>query len=130
TVARAQLRDSARESPRFVLNIQDRLVDFPEHCSPHEPSDRHFKLARKQIALLAKAANVHEGRYELEDAKRHLNRLRDAMLADLDFRCSAFNGLKVLPFLVERIEALQNDYWEKVSTIKLSLKHQVDYDRD
>jgi hypothetical protein len=127
--ARSQIYAGASERPRFALNLHDRLVAFPEGARAEEPSDHHFKAARKQMALIAKAANVNEGYFELEEAKGQLNRLRNAMVADLDSRCLAFDGTKALPFLVEKIEALQYDYWEKVTNIKLSLNHVVDYDR-
>lgn len=126
---RLELQETASKAPRFVLHVQQPLVQFPPGIDAQAPEDRHFKAARKQIALIAKDVDVREGRYELEEAKRQLNRLRDAMLAHLDSRLSVLDGTKVLPYLLTRIEALQFEYWERITRIKLSLQHEVDYDR-
>ncbi len=75
-----QLRETASRQPRFTIRMMQRTVDVPDHADPGIPEAEHFKLARKELAIVLREQGVAvPARYELEPAKQIMNAAREAM---------------------------------------------------
>ncbi|HHT9137072.1 MAG TPA: hypothetical protein ACFYEK_07510 [Candidatus Wunengus sp. YC60] len=116
--------------PRFKMLMVDKKVSFPELVNTHEPTLCHFKKAKKKIAELAKKCNLAEGYYTLEDAKIKLNELIKAIVTEINSEVEEYDFKKVVPYLLTRIDALDDQYVHTSFTIKRSLEHDVDYKRE
>jgi len=122
-----RLEETKSGKPRFKLFTVEKLASFPEFINPLEPKPAHFKKAKKRIAELAKQLNIMEGNYELEDAKKILNKLRDAAVAEINAEVAKYDLAVAIPFLLARIDALDADYERHRHTVQHGLQHETDY---
>jgi hypothetical protein len=113
--------------PRFKLFTLEKPASFPEFINPLEPKPAHFKKAKKRIAELVRQLNITEGNYELEDAKKILNKLRDAVVAEINAEVAKYNFADAITFLLARIDALNADYERHRHTVQYGLQHETDY---
>ncbi len=113
--------------PRFKMFAVDKPASFPEFISPLEPEKAHFKRAKKRIAEIASQLDVQEGEYHLEEAKTIINRLRDAIVAEINSEVSKYDFTTAIPFLLTRIDALNAENERHRHRIKHSLQHETDY---
>ena len=116
--------------PRFKVLMVNKDVSFPEFVNTHEPTPSHFKKAKKKIAELAKKCDLSEGHYTLEDGKIKLNELIKAIVIEINSEVENYNFKKAIPYLITRIDALDDQYVHTSFTIKRSLEHDVDYKRE
>lgn len=116
--------------PRFKILAVNKEVSFPEFVNTHEPALSHFKKAKKKIAELAKKCNLSEGYYTLEDAKNKLNELIKAVVTEINSEVEKYDFKKAIPYLLTRIDALDDQYAHTTYKIKYSLEHDVDYKRE
>jgi len=116
--------------PRFKIFMTDKRVSFPEFVNTHEPTLGHFKKAKKKIAELAKKCNLSEGDYKLGDAKIKLNELIEAVVTEINSEVEKYDFKTAIPYLIIRIDALDDQYVRTSFTIKRSLEHDVDYKRE
>lgn len=116
--------------PRFKILAVNKEVSFPEFVNTHEPTPSHFKKAMKKIAELAKKCNLSEGDYRLEDAKIKLNELIEAVVTEINSKVEEYDFKKAVPYLITRIDALDDHYAHTTYKIKCSLEHDVDYKRE
>jgi len=116
--------------PRFKVLMVNKDVSFPEFINTHEPTPSHFKKAKKKIAELAKKCDLSEGYYTLKDGKIKLNELIKAIVIEINSEVENYDFKKVIPYLITRIDALDDQYVHTSFTIKRSLEHDVDYKRE
>ncbi len=125
-----ELKKQKTGKPRFTIQIREKRASFPEFISPEEPALGHFKRARKRIAELARERKLSAGYYTLEIAKLKLNALRASLVKEIDTEINKFDFTLAIPFLLERIDALTDQYERTTGTIKQSIEHEVDYNRE
>lgn len=116
--------------PRFKVLMVNKNVSFPEFINTHEPTPSHFKKAKKKIAELAKKCDLSEGHYTLEDGKIKLNELIKAIVTEINSEAEKYDFKTAIPYLLTRIDALNDLYVRTSFTIKHSLEHEVDYNRE
>lgn len=127
---RAMLSRLKKGRPRFTLSEVEKEVPFPEVVPVHEPSISDYKRARKRTAQLALQGGLSPGSYELEEAKAKLNTLRKQVVSEIDTEISKYKYGTAIPYLIERIDGLTHDYEQKRLSLRLSLEHEVDYERE
>ncbi len=116
--------------PRFKMFREQKKVSFPEFISPYLPSFHELKKAAKVVAQLSKDSELVPGEYKPKEAKEKLNILRIELIKLIESEISKYSFQKATPYLIERIDALTHDYERKISQIKYSLEHDVDYQRE
>lgn len=126
----SKLSEQKSNKPRFTLFRVQKEVSFPEFILAHKPSIHHLKKARKVVAELAEKADLSPGSYKLNDAQEKLNILRKKIVSLIDNEVSKHKYEDTIPYLIERIDALNHKYEYEGSSIKRSLRHDVDYDRE
>ncbi len=124
-----EINKTSKELPRFVLNLQKTLVTFPDFIDSSQPEDYHFKLAKKHIAVIANNVGFKEGKYEIEEAKLLIGKIKNELIAVLNSKLSLLSFNLAIPSVLEKIEALMDDEWKSRTRIKSSMQHNVDYDR-
>jgi len=127
---RRMLSKGKEEKPRFKLFEIAKEASFPEYVPVYRPSISHYKRARKRVAELAVQAGLLPGAYELEDAKAKLNTLRKQVVGEIDTEVSKYKYGTAIPYLIERIDALAHDYEQARLSLRYSLEHDVDYERE
>ena len=127
---RAMLSKLKKGRPRFKLSEVEKEVSFPEFVPVHEPSISHYKRARKRVAQLALRGGLLPGAYELAEAKARLNTLRTEVVSEIDTEVSKCSYRNAIPYLLERIDALSHDYEKRRLSLRYSLEHEVDYERE
>ncbi|UCV17713.1 hypothetical protein [Ferribacterium limneticum] len=123
------LRATEKRPPRFTLRSTQRPFDVPDHASPNLPDAGQFKLARKELAFVFKQQGVAPARYELEPAKLIMNSARDTMRSDLHATIAKFDRKQLLQICIAQHDELTAKYQYEVMRLKLSLSHQVSFDR-
>jgi len=116
--------------PRFTAFHRDKEVSFPEFIPVHAPEIHDHKKARNKIAELAAALDIKTGDYELEPAKEILNRLRRSVVDVIETEVMKYNFDLCLPYLIERIDAHEDEHDRNRLYLHQSLKHDVDFERD
>lgn len=129
TIILSELSKQKSKKPRFMLSKIQKKVSFPEFVPVYKPSIYHYKKARKIFAESAKKIGLLPGVYKLKDAKKKLNSLRKEIVSVINNEVSKYNYEDTIPYLIERIDALNHEYEYKRLSIKHSLKHDVDYAR-
>jgi len=124
------LRGTQSRQPRFTLRTTQRPFDVPDYANPNLPEAGQFKLARKELAIVFKQQGVAASvRYELEPAKHIMNSARDAMRSELHARIARYDRRQLLQICVEQHDELTAKYQHEVTRMRLSLSHQVSFDR-
>jgi hypothetical protein len=116
--------------PRFKLFKIQKEVSFPEFVSAYEPSIHHYKTDRKRVAELSLQINLLPGSYKLKEAQSKLNDLRDQVVKEINTEVSKYDYRSTIPYLIERIDALNHEYERENISLKYSLQHDVDYVRE
>jgi len=116
--------------PRFKVLMVNKDISFPEFVNTYEPTPSHFKKAKKKTAELSKKCNLSEGDYKLGDAKIKLNELIEAVVTEINSEVEKYDFKTAIPYLITRIDALDDQYVRTSFTIKRSLEHDVDYKRE
>lgn len=116
-------------TPRFKKTPYIKEISFPDFISPDIPKAKHHNLAQKFVAELALSIGLVPGKYELNQAKDLLNKLRDALVKEINSIVTGYSYQQAIPFLITRIDALVHDEDRQQRNIKASLSHEVDFDR-
>jgi hypothetical protein len=125
-----QLNNTASGRPRFTLHTTQRMTDVPDHASPDLPKPEQFKLARKELAVIFKEQGIAvPARYELEQAKIVMNAARDVMRLQMHERVASYDCAQLLQICVQQHDELTSSYQREVTRLRLSLKHEVSFDR-
>lgn len=124
------LRETASRPPRFTLRTTQRPFDVPDFASPALPEAGQFKTARKELAIVFKQQGVTApARYELDPAKQIMNLARDTMRKELHVRISQYDRKQLLKICIAQHDELTTKYQFEVKRLRLSLSHQVSFDR-
>ncbi len=114
--------------PRFKLVAAEKPASFPEFINPYEPQSAHFKRAKKRIAEIACKLGISEGYYELEEAKKKLNLLKDSIVSEINSLIAQYDFASGIPFLITRTDALSAHYERNRMRVEHGLQHEIDYE--
>lgn len=123
------LAATADRPPRFTLSHKERTVDVPDHPDPVSPDLEHFKLARRELAVEFRAEGITPGRYELKLAKAVINTIRNRYRTLIHEHVRAFDQQALIRLAVEQFDHLVANYDRKSMRLRMSLSHEVDFDR-
>lgn len=115
--------------PRFTVSRMNRVIDVPDYGSAEVPTQMHYKLARKGIAVLFQKIGAAPGRYELAEAKALIDPVRDEARRLLHERIAKYEKDSLLTFCIEQHDTLAASHTRESTRIRLSMVHDVDYDR-
>lgn len=124
-----RIRDTGNRRPRFITSSMPREVDVPDHAEPLLPSPEHFKAARRDLAIVFRDVGATTGRYELSQAKAVIDPARDAYRALVHQEIATFARVPLALFAIEQFDTAIADYDRTAHRIKMSLDHDVDFDR-
>lgn len=114
--------------PRFKMFGRRKEAAFPDFISVHRPKTTHFKKARKHIAEICKSVGFVEGKYDLEDAKLKINKLRSKVIDKIDAEVKKFGYEDSIKFLLSRIGALLHENFRNETRAENAVTHEIDYD--
>jgi hypothetical protein len=120
---------TADRKPRFTLSHRERTVDVPDHPDPISPDLEHFKLARRDLAMVSQAEGIAPGRYQLKPAKAVIDKIRDRYRALVHEHVCKFDRQALVRFAVEQFDHLVAEYDRESTRLRMSLTHEVDFDR-
>jgi len=124
------LRGTAVKLPRFTLKRIERTVDVPDFAQPKVPQPEHYKIARRDLAIVLKQQGIDaSSRYELAPAKKIIDSARDAMRQKVHERIAELDQKSLLLFCIEQHDELLAEYRQEVFHIKQSMNHEVSFDR-
>jgi hypothetical protein len=124
------LFETSKLSPRFRQGKYIRKFDVPADANVKSPSSRHFKLARKNLAIIFKELGVTPGKYELSEAKAVIDQAKVELQTIVHDEISQYRREPLLRYCISQIDALTAEYDFKVEKSRQSLGHEVDYDRE
>lgn len=126
----ALLQETAARQPRFTTHTTQRRVDVPDYANPKVPESEHYKRARRDLAVILKNQGVAApARYALGPAKVIMNAARDAARQEIHAQVARLDRKKLLLFCIEQHDQLTAKYDREVARMKLSLTHEVSFDR-
>jgi len=125
----SSLLATASQIPRFTVKIVDRKIDVPDFATVDIPKPEQYKIARKELAIILKNQGGEPGRYELGLAKAIIDPARDAMRAKIHTLISVLDKKTLLKLCIEQHDALSIEYKNETFRIKMSLEHEVSYNR-
>jgi len=124
-----ELTETKKWPKRIQLTYETQPFDG-HNSKPIEPTNTQYLQARKQLALLFKSNNIEPGRYELTTAKEIINvisiQYKDLIyekIYNLDYDL-------LLKFSLANHDAYVSDNYIQNTRLKLSLQHEVTYDRE
>lgn len=126
---RALIIATGSRRPRFSIKVMERHADVPQFASPVVPRPEHYKLARRDLAIVFKDLGVKEGRYELAAAKAIIDPARDRLRALVHERMAALRRDELVPFCIRQLDQLSAKYDSEITRVHHSLEHEVSYDR-
>jgi len=115
--------------PRFSVISKPKMVAFPEFVNPDIPQLRDHKLSRKIEAEIASQNGIMPGNYQLDQAKRILDKLRNQMIRTLEREILKFDFEKNIGYLVSHHDALINKNNFAELNLKDSKIRDIDYSR-
>ena len=118
------------KKPRYKLHQIDMRVCF-DHFSgqPISAEAYDFKKARKAIACIAKELKINPGEYNLDDAKKLIDTVREKAVQAIDKLIKEFDFRHGVILLVKNIERLMHHTKTNLESIERSVKIEVDYNR-
>jgi hypothetical protein len=125
-----EVEKESLKPPRFKTFKLEKTVSYPEWVKNVLPDNKEYKMADKNIAVIALSKDVKPNEYDGEQAKAILQSLRDAVVQVIDEKVKTFDLAKSLPFLLEKSDAIINKYVMGEKQVKATIEHEVDYDRD
>lgn len=124
------LAGTAGNRPRFTLSQTRRTVDVPDFTDPQSPKPEDYKVARRDLAFLLKGQGVFPGTYMLDEGKALINAARTAYRDAVHQRIRALDRDSLLSYCVEQYDAMIAANNREEWRLKLSLRHEVDFDRE
>lgn len=119
-----------KNSTRFMVNSIKKETCFPEYYNVIYPKNKDFIRVQNTIAKILHDNNIKEGQYNLDDAKRIIDLLKQNLIEILNNEINVFDFIKSIPFLITYNDANTNSFEMKDRRIRLSLNHEVDYSRE
>ncbi len=124
-----KLWDTSEKLPRFVLKMEERKIDVPDYSQPYEITPENLKSARRELAIIFKEIGADVGRYDLGTAKPLIDLARDNYRALIHSKISKLNRHSLVKHCIEQQEELLVNYNRECKLTKISLDHEVEYDR-
>ncbi|MCC3705551.1 hypothetical protein LLR08_23720 [Rouxiella badensis] len=119
----------ASQAARYHLKVMTRNIDVPDYVYPIIPSPTDYKLARRRLAAEIMGLGFIPGRYELSDAKARIDPSSARMRLHIENRLAAFDRHQLLQAFIEQHDALLVTERTRIQRARLSLAHEVEYDR-
>src|SRR5690606_19781708 len=85
--------------------------------------------ARRDLAIEFRAEGVAPGRYKLNEAKVVINTIRNRYRSMIHERIRIFDQRALIRLGVEQFDHLVADYDRESMRLRMSLSHEVDFDR-
>lgn len=124
-----ELNETRKWPKRVQLTYETQPFDS-HNTKPIEPTSTQYLHARKQLALLFKSNNIESGRYELTTAKEIINVI-SGQYKDLIYeKIYNLDYDLLLKFSLANHDAYVSDNYIQNTRLKLSLQHEVTYDRE
>jgi len=124
-----EIDDTSSRPPRMLIDIVQQSISVPEVSSYKKTQPKHYKLARKELALIMKKLGVEPGTYELAEAKAIIDEARNVFRDSLHRHLCEFDRAQFLKYCVEQHDSLSSGYRVNQARIHQSLKHEVSFDR-
>jgi hypothetical protein len=126
---RHQIESTSNNPARMTIEVVEQTISVPEIPSHKAPLPKHYKLARKEIAFILKQQNVLPGIYELNEAKKIIDKAKLAYRDSIHSRLQEFDRNAFLKLCVEQHDRLSSEHRVEKARIAQSLKHEVSFDR-
>jgi hypothetical protein len=124
------LRETASRAPRFKVKVARRVVDVPDYGEANVPEPEQYKRARRDLAVALKERGFEApSRYELAQAKVVIDAGRSAMRDLIHAKVTTFQPSRLAEICIEQHDRLAAKFQMEVARIRMSLSHQVSYDR-
>jgi len=124
-----QLTELQNEPARFYYSFEKKITSFPEYWKVIEPEDKDFIIVKNKMAEFLYELNIRPGSYDLDKAKYILNELKIKMIEFIDTEIKKFSLNRSISYLIQQFDALCNKNEQEQKRIKISMNHEVDYDR-
>jgi hypothetical protein len=118
------------KKPRFKIFMFDKEVEFPDLASFVSPEPKHFKLARKSIAQIAKNSNINSGEYVMPQAKDIIDKVKKEVISELNKKVRNFDFRSSIPFLIGNTDGVLHLFEREKMLARQSDSIEVDYERD
>jgi hypothetical protein len=125
----SKIAATSTRKPRFMLSPMERTVDVPDYGMAEVPTQMHYKLARKDIAILFQRIGAEPGRYELAEAKALIDPVKEMARQLIHEQIARFAHGPLLTFCIEQHDILVASHSNELTKIRISMSHDVDYDR-
>lgn len=119
-----------KNSTRFMVNSIKKETCFPESYDVIYPKNKDFIRVQNTIAKILHDNNIKEGQYNLDDAKRIIDILKQKLIEILNNEINTCDFIKSIPLLITYNDANINSFEMKDKRIRLSLNHEVDFSRE
>lgn len=126
----AQTEIDKNKPTRFMVNSIKKETCYPEYHNTIYPKNSDFIKVQNTIAKILHNNNIQEGKYNLDDAKRIVDLLKQKLIEILNNEITTFDFIKSIPFLITYNDANTNSFEIKDRRIRLSLNHEVDFSRE
>ena len=123
-----QIKLTSTQPFRITLSKFDKGFDTPER-KPIIPEPKHYLLARKHLAEIVKEQGISERRYQLDEAKEIINRISDIQRKKVHSKILCYDPKPLWLFAMNEYDAYISENYNLQNRIKMSLKHEVTYDR-
>lgn len=101
-----KLEELSKGKPRYTVTEQQKRASFPDVVGSSKPKSKHFKLAKKTIAIEAKESCLEEGIYDLDEAKSRVDTLLKKVVSQINDRVKLYNISQAIPLIIEKTDAL------------------------
>ena len=115
--------------PRHKFHSIEKSAAFPEGSSPIKKSYFQDIRVDKKISEIARAINLKPGTYSSEEAEDKLNKLRKALVEEINNFVNRFNYEESLPFCIGAMGSSMHLSMMKKAELYLSRGRDVDFDR-
>ena len=124
-----QIKLTSIQPLRMTLSQFDKEFDTPTESNPIIPEPKHYLLARKHLADSVKEQGISERRYQLDEAKEIINRISDIQRKKVHSKILCYDPKPLWLFAMNEYDAYISENYNVQNRIKMSLKHEVTYDR-
>ena len=124
-----QIKLTSIQPLRMTLSQFDKEFDTPTESNPIIPEPKHYLLARKHLAEIVKEQGISERRYQLDEAKEIINRISDIQRKKVHSKILCYDPKPLWLFAMNEYDAYISENYNLQNRIKMSLKHEVTYDR-
>ncbi|MFW9879748.1 MAG: hypothetical protein ACFFG0_42275, partial [Candidatus Thorarchaeota archaeon] len=123
------LKERTKKGKYKIITIK-KTASFPENIRTILPEEQNFKIADKMVAQVANSLRISPGKYELEEAKIKINKLIERLVGLLNSKVAKYEFTQATTLLLEKIDALINDYDKKRLEVRESFDQEIEYVRE